>query len=85
MNDQTVVLQELRIPAGTIVTMNGIPVELVAPTVVLTNPSNFSLALSELGRKGGESGTGEAKRRDVDYAAMGRIGGLKAQAKRKKR
>jgi general stress protein YciG len=40
--------------------------------------------LSEIGRKGGQSGIGKAKRRDVDYKALSDAGVAAKKAKKKK-
>lgn len=45
--------------------------------------SQTTTIAAELGRKGGAAGTGEAKRRKVDYASLGRKGGI-AKGRRKK-
>jgi general stress protein YciG len=39
--------------------------------------------LSEIGRKGGQSGTGDAKKRDVDYKAISALGVAARWAKKK--
>ena len=39
--------------------------------------------LSEIGRKGGQAGTGEAKRRDVDYKSISALGVAARKAKKK--